>query len=199
MRGKDNRPPATPRRRPLPSAHARDYDPRVTTSAKQAGQPLVAIMMGSQSDWEVLSAASETLKALGIEHEARVLSAHRTPDATVEYARGLAGRGVEVVIAGAGLAAALPGVVAAATELPVLGVPLVAGALNGVDALLAIVQMPPGVPVGTLAIGKPGATNAALLAAAILANKHASVKAALLEYRKKQTEKVLAIGDPRGR
>lgn len=173
--------------------------PRVTTPAKQAGQPLVAIMMGSQSDWEVLSAASEALKSLGIEHEARVLSAHRTPDATVEYARGLAGRGVEVVIAGAGLAAALPGVVAAATELPVLGVPLVAGALNGVDALLAIVQMPPGVPVGTLAIGKPGATNAALLAAAILANKHANVKAALLEYRKKQTEKVLAIGDPRGR
>lgn len=172
--------------------------PPVTTSAKQAGgQPLVAIMMGSKNDWDVLSAASDTLKSLGIEHEARVLSAHRSPDATVDYAKGLAGRGVEIVITAAGFAAALPGVVAASTELPVLGVPLVAGALNGVDALLAIVQMPPGIPVGTLAIGKPGAINAALLAAAILALKHPTIKAALLKFRQEQTDKVVAIGDPR--
>jgi 5-(carboxyamino)imidazole ribonucleotide mutase len=175
------------------------YEAAVTSSAKQSagGQPLVAIMMGSKSDWDVLSSASETLKGLGIEHEARVLSAHRSPDATVEYAKGLAERGVEVVITAAGFAAALPGVVAASTELPVLGVPLVAGALNGVDALLAIVQMPPGIPVGTLAIGKPGAINAALLAAAILSLKHAPIKAALLKFRKEQTDKVVAIGDPR--
>jgi 5-(carboxyamino)imidazole ribonucleotide mutase len=177
----------------------RGYYAIVSSQAKSGssgGQPLVAIMMGSKSDWEVLVSASDTLKSLGIAHEARVLSAHRSPDATVEYARGLAGRGVEVVITAAGLAAALPGVVAAMTELPVLGVPLVAGALNGVDALLAIVQMPPGIPVGTLAIGKPGAINAALFAAAILANKHSDIKAALLKYRREQTEKVLAIGDP---
>src|SRR3954468_8998632 len=159
---------------------------------------LIAVVMGSKSDWEIMQNTSSTLKELKIEHEVRVSSAHRTPDATFEYASGLAARGVELVIAAAGGAAHLAGVMAAKTQLPVLGIPLVAGSLNGLDALLSTVQMPAGIPVATFAIGKPGSINAALFAAAILANKYPEVQAALERYRKAQTEKVLAIGDPRG-
>jgi 5-(carboxyamino)imidazole ribonucleotide mutase len=159
---------------------------------------LVAVVMGSKSDWEIMQNASSTLKELGIEHEVRVSSAHRTPDATFEYAAGLADRGIELVIAAAGGAAHLAGVMAAKTQLPVLGVPLVAGALNGLDALRSTVQMPAGIPVATFAIGKPGSINAALFAAAILANKHPEVHAALTRYRRNQTATVAAIGDPRG-
>ena len=162
------------------------------------GNTLVAIVMGSKNDWEVMQHAPETLKGLGIGHEVRVTSAHRTPDATMKYASELAERGIELVIAAAGGAAHLAGVMAAKTPLPVLGVPLVSGALNGLDALLATVQMPAGIPVATFAIGKPGAINAALFAAATLANKYPDVQAALARYRQAQTEKVLAIGDPRG-
>jgi len=162
------------------------------------GKTLVAIVMGSKNDWDVMQHAPQTLEELGVGHEVRVTSAHRTPDATLEYASKLADRGVEVVIAAAGGAAHLAGVMAAKTPLPVLGVPLVAGALNGLDALLSTVQMPAGIPVATFAIGKPGAINAALFAAASLANKYPEIKAALERYRKAQTEKVLAIGDPRG-
>lgn len=158
---------------------------------------LVAIVMGSKSDWDVMKHAPETLAELGIGHEVRVTSAHRTPDATIQYASELADRGIELVIAAAGGAAHLAGVMAAKTVLPVLGVPLVAGSLNGLDALLSTVQMPAGIPVATFAIGKPGAINAALFAAASLANKHPEIRAALERYRKAQTEKVLAIGDPR--
>ena len=160
-------------------------------------QPLVGIVMGSKSDWETMSAAEETLEKLGIGCEARVLSAHRTPDQAHEYATTAEARGLEVIIAGAGGAAHLAGVMAANTILPVLGVPMESNALHGLDSLLSTVQMPAGVPVGTLAIGKAGATNAALLAAAILANKHPKVKEALRKYREEQTEKVLEIGDPR--
>jgi len=158
---------------------------------------LVAVVMGSKSDWEIMQNASSTLSELGIEHEVRVSSAHRTPDQTFEYASGLAARGIELVIAAAGGAAHLAGVMAAKTPLPVLGVPLVAGALNGLDALLATVQMPAGIPVATFAIGKPGSINAALFAAAILSNKYPEVQANLARYRRNQTEKVAAIGDPR--
>jgi 5-(carboxyamino)imidazole ribonucleotide mutase len=158
---------------------------------------LVAVVMGSKSDWEIMQNASSTLTDLKIEHEVRVSSAHRTPDATFEYASGLAARGVEIVIAAAGGAAHLAGVMAAKTQLPVLGVPLVAGALNGLDALLATVMMPAGIPVATLAIGKPGAINAALFAAAILSNKYPEVQTELTRYRRNQTMTVAAIGDPR--
>jgi 5-(carboxyamino)imidazole ribonucleotide mutase len=158
---------------------------------------LVAVVMGSKSDWEILQNTSSTLTELKIEHEVRVSSAHRTPDATFEYASGLAARGIELVIAAAGGAAHLAGVMAAKTQLPVLGVPLVAGALNGLDALLATVMMPAGIPVATLAIGKPGAINAALFAAAILANKYPEIQTELTRYRRNQTATVAAIGDPR--
>ena len=164
-----------------------------------SGKTLVAIVMGSKNDWEVMQHAPETLTELGIGHEVRVTSAHRTPDATLKYASELQERGIELVIAAAGGAAHLAGVMAAKTSLPVLGVPLVAGALNGLDALLATVQMPAGIPVATFAIGKPGVINAALFAAATLANKYPEVRTALERYRKTQTEKVLAIGDPRGK
>ena len=160
-------------------------------------KPLVAMVMGSKSDWEIMQNATQTLDELGIAHEVRVTSAHRTPDATIKYASELAGRGIQVVIAAAGGAAHLAGVMSAKTALPVLGVPLVAGALNGMDALLATVQMPAGIPVATFAIGKPGAINAALFAAAILSHGHPAIKAALERYRQQQTEKVSAIGDPR--
>ncbi len=141
--------------------------------------------------------AAETLDELGIAHEVRVVSAHRTPDLLFEYASGAAARGLEVLIAGAGGAAHLPGMAAAKTELPVLGVPVLSKTLNGVDSLLSIVQMPAGIPVGTLAIGRAGAINAALLAAAVLGNKYPEVRAALARYRKQQTDTVLAGGDPR--
>ncbi len=150
-----------------------------------------AVVMGSQSDWEVMSAAHGILKDFGVPHECRVLSAHRTPGPLADWVEDAEARGAEVFIAGAGLAAALPGVVAAITTKPVLGVPLAGGALNGQDALYAIVQMPPGIPVGTLAIGKGGAINAALLAVAILANKYPEYAVKLAEYRAAQAKKVL--------
>ncbi|HKO93002.1 MAG TPA: 5-(carboxyamino)imidazole ribonucleotide mutase [Polyangiaceae bacterium] len=168
------------------------------TGAASTSRVLVAVVMGSKSDWEVMQHTTATLNELGVAHEVRVTSAHRTPDATIQYASELAGRGIEVVIAAAGGAAHLAGVMAAKTALPVLGVPLVAGALNGLDALLATVQMPGGIPVATFAIGKPGAVNAALFAGAVLANKYPEVQAAVARFRKNQTETVLAIGDPRG-
>ena len=160
-------------------------------------QPLVGIIMGSSSDWETMQRAATTLDALGVPHEVRILSAHRTPDLLLEYATSARGRGLEVIIAGAGGAAALPGLAAAKTSLPVLGVPVSSTTLNGLDALLSMVQMPAGVPVGTLAIGAAGATNAALLAAAILANKHATIAAALERYRAEQTARVAAQPNPR--
>jgi len=160
-------------------------------------RPLVAIIMGSKSDWETMSHASQALDALGIPHDVRVMSAHRTPALVDEYIGGAEDRGLEVIIAGAGGAAHLAGVAAAKTLLPVLGVPIQSRALNGIDSLLSTVQMPGGIPVGTLAIGNPGATNAALLAAAILANKYPPVREALRRYREAQTRAVLAQSDPR--
>ncbi len=148
--------------------------------------------MGSRSDWDTLSHASDTLTALGIAHECRVVSAHRTPDLLFEYAAEAAGRGLQVIIAGAGGAAHLPGMTAAKTRLPVLGVPVQSRALQGVDSLLSIVQMPRGIPVGTLAIGEAGAVNAALLAAAILALHDADLATRLDDYRARQTAAVLA-------
>lgn len=153
--------------------------------------------MGSRSDWETMRFASETLDALGIAHKVEVVSAHRTPDLLFEYAESAVGNGLKVIIAGAGGAAHLPGMMAAKTRVPVLGVPVQSRALSGQDSLLSIVQMPAGVPVGTMAIGKAGATNAALLAAAILANDDDSIAAALEKYRDDQTSRVLADRDPR--
>jgi 5-(carboxyamino)imidazole ribonucleotide mutase len=152
--------------------------------------PTVGIIMGSRSDWQTMRHAAETLDRLGIAHETRIVSAHRTPRRLVAYAEGARGRGIKVVIAGAGGAAHLPGMVAAMTPLPVLGVPIESQALRGLDSLLSIVQMPGGVPVGTLAIGKPGAINAALLAAAILALGDTAVAKALDAWRQTQTEGV---------
>ena len=153
--------------------------------------------MGSTSDWETLRHAAETLEKLGVPHEVRVVSAHRTPDLLFEYAASARERGLQVLIAGAGGAAHLPGMAAAKTSLPVLGVPVQSKALNGLDSLLSIVQMPAGIPVGTLAIGVAGATNAALLAASILGNTQPGIRAALEAFRAAQTERVLAQPDPR--
>ncbi len=153
--------------------------------------PLVGVIMGSKSDWETMRAASETLAELGSDHESRIVSAHRTPELMREYAHSAEARGIQVIIAGAGGAAHLPGMVAAQTLLPVLGVPVESHALKGMDSLLSIAQMPGGIPVGTLAIGKAGAKNAALLAAAILANHDPVLKARLKSFRDKQTEDVL--------
>jgi len=153
--------------------------------------------MGSKSDWETMSNAADTLDGLGIPYEVRVVSAHRTPDLLFEYASGAEGRGLEVIVAGSGGAAHLPGMAAAKTCLPVLGVPIQSKALNGMDSLLSIVQMPSGVPVGTLSIGRPGAVNAALLAAAIVANRHVEYRAPLKAYRALQTRNVLDHPDPR--
>lgn len=158
--------------------------------------PLVGLIMGSTSDWETMRHAAETLDELGVWFEKRVVSAHRTPDLLYEYASSARERGLEVIIAGAGGAAHLPGMTAAKTTLPVLGVPVKSRVLNGVDSLLSIVQMPRGVPVGTLAIGRSGAVNAALLAASILANGHPEILEALEEYRSAQTERVLGHPDP---
>ena len=158
---------------------------------------LVGIIMGSSSDWETLRSAAETLEKLRIPHEVRVVSAHRTPDLLFEYAASARSRGLEVIIAGAGGAAHLPGMTAAKTSLPVLGVPVQSKTLGGLDSLLSIVQMPAGVPVATFAIGNAGATNAALCAAAILANKHPAVAEALEAFRERQTAAVLASPDPR--
>ena len=153
-------------------------------------KPLVGIIMGSSSDWETMRAAAEALDKLGVPYETRVVSAHRTPDLLFEYASTAQGRGIEVIVAGAGGAAHLPGMVASKTTLPVLGVPVQSKALNGLDSLLSIVQMPAGIPVGTLAIGRPGAVNAALLAAAILALWDAGVAERLEDYRRRQTGSV---------
>jgi 5-(carboxyamino)imidazole ribonucleotide mutase len=159
--------------------------------------PLVGVIMGSRSDWETMQHTADTLTALDVAHEVRVISAHRTPDVLFEYAASAQGRGLEVIIAGAGGAAHLPGVTSAKTLLPVLGVPIESKALHGMDSLLSMVQMPAGVPVGTLAIGRAGAVNAALFAAAILANKYPKVREALERYRAKQVADVLAHPDPR--
>ena len=157
----------------------------------------VGIIMGSRSDWDTMRHASETLEQLGVAHAVQVVSAHRTPDLLFEYADSALERGLKVIIAGAGGAAHLPGMTAAKTRVPVLGVPVVSKALNGQDSLLSIVQMPAGVPVGTMAIGKAGAVNAALLAAAIVANEDTAVASALDDYRRRQTDQVLANPDPR--
>ncbi|MFB6261177.1 MAG: 5-(carboxyamino)imidazole ribonucleotide mutase [Thiohalorhabdaceae bacterium] len=160
-------------------------------------QPLVGLIMGSRSDWETLEYTAETLDRLGIAYETRVVSAHRTPDLLFDYASEAEGRGLQVLIAGAGGAAHLPGMAAAKTALPVLGVPVQSKALDGMDSLLSIVQMPAGVPVGTLAIGRSGAINAALMAASILGNAHPEVREALHAYRQEQADDVLAHPDPR--
>src|SRR4051794_24533592 len=159
--------------------------------------PLVGVIMGSKSDWETLRHSSQTLEALGVPHETRVVSAHRTPDQLFDYASTAAERGLEVIIAGAGGAAHLPGMIAAKTSLPVLGIPVESAALRGVDSLLSIVQMPVGIPVGTLAIGRAGAINAALLATAILGGKHPEYRLALDNFRARQTQVVLDHPDPR--
>jgi len=160
--------------------------------------PLVGVIMGSRSDWETMIHATETLETLGIPYEMRVVSAHRTPDLLFDYAGTAEARGLEVLIAGAGGAAHLPGMAAAKTTLPVLGVPVESKALKGMDSLLSIVQMPGGIPVGTLAIGRAGAINAALLAASILGNKYPAIRAALHRFRATQTQSVLDHPDPRG-
>ena len=159
--------------------------------------PVVGIVMGSRSDWETLRPAAETLGGLGVAHEIAVVSAHRTPDRLFAYATSARDRGLRVLIAGAGGAAHLPGMLASKTSLPVLGVPVRSSALSGLDSLLSIVQMPAGIPVGTMAIGPAGAVNAALLAAAILALHDPQVDAALAGYRARQTARVLADPDPR--
>lgn len=158
--------------------------------------PLVGIIMGSRSDWPTMKEAAEMLKLLGVPYEAKVVSAHRTPDLLFQYAEQAEGRGLEVIIAGAGGAAHLPGMAAAKTLLPVLGVPVESRVLKGVDSLLSIVQMPKGIPVATLAIGPSGAANAGLLAAAILARRFPEVREALAKFRQEQTNKVLADSDP---
>ncbi|MCS6938574.1 MAG: 5-(carboxyamino)imidazole ribonucleotide mutase [Roseiflexaceae bacterium] len=160
-------------------------------------QPLVGIIMGSLSDWETMRHAAQTLEDLGVPFETRIVSAHRTPDLLFEYAASAEERGIEVIIAGAGGAAHLPGMTAAKTVLPVLGVPVESHALRGLDSLLSIVQMPAGVPVGTLAIGRAGAVNAALLAAAILGNRYPHIRTALRQFRDQQTQRVLQSPDPR--
>jgi len=161
-------------------------------------EPLVGIIMGSRSDWETMRHAAELLDELGVAYEVRVVSAHRTPDLLFDYAEQALGRGLEVIIAGAGGAAHLPGMCAAKTCLPVIGVPVESAVLRGVDSLLSIVQMPGGVPVATMAIGKAGARNAALFAAAVLANKYPPLRLAVQAFRAKQTQDVLEHPDPRG-
>jgi 5-(carboxyamino)imidazole ribonucleotide mutase len=158
--------------------------------------PLVGVIMGSRSDWETMKHAVDTLTDLGVPSETRVVSAHRTPDLLFEYASSASARGLEVIIAGAGGAAHLPGMTASKTSLPVLGVPVESHALKGMDSLLSIVQMPAGIPVGTMAIGRSGAVNAALLAAAMLGNKYPMIRQALEAFRSRQTQSVLDHPDP---
>jgi 5-(carboxyamino)imidazole ribonucleotide mutase len=159
-------------------------------------KPLVGIIMGSSSDWETMRHAADTLATLSVPFESRVISAHRTPDLLFEYAGGAASRGIEVIIAGAGGAAHLPGMTASKTLLPVIGVPIQSKAMNGLDSLLSIVQMPAGIPVATVAIGEAGARNAALLATAILAARHPPLRDALAGFRERQTADVIAKPDP---
>lgn len=166
-------------------------------SSTDPASPLVGVIMGSRSDWETMRHASGVLERLGVPHEVKVVSAHRTPDRMFAYAASARERGLRAIIAGAGGAAHLPGMVAAKTTVPVLGVPVQSRALNGLDSLLSIVQMPGGVPVGTLAIGEAGAKNAGYLAAAIVANERAEVREALERFRAEQTEAVLGGDDPR--
>ncbi len=161
-------------------------------------QPLIGIIMGSSSDWDTMSHAATALDQLGVPYETKVVSAHRTPDLLMDYAATAESRGIEVIIAGAGGAAHLPGMAASKTVLPVLGVPVESASLKGMDSLLSIAQMPGGVPVGTLAIGKPGAINAAILAATIVGNKHPQHREAVRKFRASQTQKVLDNPDPRG-
>jgi 5-(carboxyamino)imidazole ribonucleotide mutase len=157
----------------------------------------VGIIMGSRSDWDTMQHATETLDELGVNYEVKIVSAHRTPDLLFDYASSAVDRGLQVIIAGAGGAAHLPGMAAAKTRIPVLGVPIRSKALSGIDSLLSIIQMPAGVPVGTLAIGNAGATNAGLLAGEILGNKYPEVREAVRRFRAEQTERILAEGDPR--
>ena len=159
-------------------------------------KPLVGLIMGSKSDWETMQHAADTLNALGVPFETQVVSAHRTPDLLFEYASKAEDRGIEVIIAGAGGSAHLPGMTAAKTTLPVLGVPVESKSLQGIDSLLSIVQMPAGIPVGTLAIGKAGAINAALFAASILGAKHSEIRDAVKIFRAEQTQAVLDLPDP---
>ena len=167
-----------------------------TNHKSSSAHPLVGIIMGSSSDWETMEHASKTLSNLGVPHETKIVSAHRTPDLLFDYAASAEMHGLEVIIAGAGGAAHLPGMTASKTVLPVLGVPVESKALKGLDSLLSIAQMPGGIPVGTLAIGKAGAINAALLAAAILGNKHPKIRAAYERFRAEQTACVLAEPEP---
>ena len=164
---------------------------------EKLASPRVSVIMGSKSDWSTLCHCEETLIDLGVSSEVEVVSAHRTPDKLFDYAANAESRGIEIIIAGAGGAAHLPGMVASKTALPVLGVPVKSSTLNGVDSLLSIVQMPAGIPVGTLAIGKAGAINAALLAASILGNKYPEIKAAVKAWREAQTNQILANSNPR--
>ena len=166
-------------------------------TSNKPGRPRVGVVMGSKSDWETMRRASDTLEALGIPHEVRVISGHRTPDLCIEYASTAEERGLEVIITGAGGAAHLGGMMAAKTVVPILGVPMKAWALDGLDSLLSIVQMPAGIPVGTLAIGNAGATNAALLAGQMLGNKYPEIREAVRSYRDDRTQAVLDEGDPR--
>lgn len=169
--------------------------PKMSKQRTPNKRVLVGIIMGSKSDWETMEHSAKTLEELGVPHEVRVLSAHRTPDHLLEYASAAEERGLEVIIAAAGGAAHLAGVTAAKTILPVLGVPMESASLKGLDSLLSTVQMPGGIPVGTLAIGKPGAINAALFATAILGTKHPQYREAIRKYRARQAEKVLATSD----
>ncbi len=171
--------------------------PPNAASPREGAAPLVGIVMGSRSDWETMQHAAVRLEQLGVPHEVRVVSAHRTPDALFDYAATAAARGLRAIIAGAGGAAHLPGMLAAKTAVPVLGVPVQSKALNGMDSLLSIVQMPAGIPVATFAIGNAGAANAALFAAAMLAADHAEVAAALEAFRQRQTDDVASNDDPR--
>jgi 5-(carboxyamino)imidazole ribonucleotide mutase len=165
--------------------------------APMPSTPLVGIVMGSRSDWETMQHAAQKLDALGVPHEVKVVSAHRTPDVLFEYAASAQARGLRAIIAGAGGAAHLPGMLAAKTAVPVLGVPVQSKALNGMDSLLSIVQMPAGIPVATFAIGNAGAANAGLFAAALLASDHPDIASALDAFRQRQTDDVIAHDDPR--
>ncbi len=169
----------------------------MTDPSRTDAAPLVGVVMGSRSDWETMQRAAQTLESLGVAHEVRVVSAHRTPDALFDYAEHAAARGLRAIIAGAGGAAHLPGMLASKTAVPVLGVPVQSRALSGLDSLLSIVQMPAGVPVATFAIGGAGAANAALFAAALLAGDHPDIASALAAFRDRQTRDVIDNDDPR--